>query len=434
MNENQQKAFLAVQRGQHVFITGEAGTGKSFTINKIVQWLKTTRKPFGLTALTGTAAVTIQGRTLHSFLGLGLGTKSATDLTLYAKAKNKPLVKKLQALKTLIIDEISMLSDKLFLVIHEYLQNLRQNTEPFGGVQLVLCGDMAQLPPINADFVFVTDLWKSLNITTVMLTQMIRQEHGSALANMLSELRWGICSDSTLEQLQVLKNPFFGEIQPTILYSKNINVDSINVDNYRKLIKDGATEKIYTTSYSPDKYTSTWASSLNIPEEVRLCVGAQVILTFNLSVEDGLCNGSRGMITGFDGDGPIVLFKKGDQIIIEDRTIENEENSKMWVRYCPLKLAWALTIHKSQSMTLDAAVLDIGPSIFEYGQAYTALSRIRNVESVKIINVSKEAFKTHPDVLQFYGKKEMDRCLNCNGEVYYSQNQECNKCKFLKNV
>ena len=200
--------------------------------------------------------------------------------------------------------------------------------------------------------------------------------------------------------------PEFGEIKPTILYSKNINVDSINQTEYDKLKKSGAIEKHYETLFSDNKYTKNWAESLKIPEKLSLCVGTQVMLIVNLAVDQGFANGSRGMVTGFSAENePIVLFKNGDQLIIEPWMFTDDNDEEIWCRSIPLRLAYAMTIHKSQSMTLDAAVVDLGPSIFEYGQAYVALSRVRDLKSVKVLNILQSSFQTNEDVIKFYKER-----------------------------
>ena len=188
---------------------------------------------------------------------------------------------------------------------------------------------------------------------------------------------------------------------PTILYSKNINVDVINEREYQKLLLSGAQERIYETAYSQNRYVKTWAEALKIPEKVALCIGAQVMLTVNLSVEEGFANGSRGMITELRDEGPVVLFKNGEQVLLE-YWIYTDEDEDIWASAIPLKLAYALTIHKSQSMTLDALSADLGPTIFEYGQAYVALSRVRDLKSLKILNILKSSFQAHEDVIKFY--------------------------------
>ena len=411
MNEDQQRVLDTVKSGASVFISGSAGVGKSFTIENIVQWCKRTDKTVGVTALTGMAAITISGRTLHSFLGIGLAKKSAYELYLYVRKKYPQTVLKLNALKILIIDEVSMLSRELFDKVAEYLQHIRKNYKPFGGIQVVLCGDMCQLPPIDGEYCFHSEVWKKLNPRICILSRIMRQKDDAVFRQILEDARFGKCSDESLAILKAQRSQTFGEIRPTILYSKNINVDAINMEEHSKLKTE---ERIYNTVYSKNKHSKVWADSLKIPEAVAVKLGAQMMLTANLSVDDGYANGTRCMVTGFEEDGPIVVFKDGTQLVVTPFAYTDEANSNpedgdvISATSIPLKLAYAITIHKSQSMTLDAAVIDIGPSIFADGQAYTALSRVRDLSSVRIVNVSKSAFRVHPDVVEFYSVNSTD--------------------------
>lgn len=409
LNEDQLKAFEKVKSGKSVFISGSAGVGKSFTIENIVKWATEAGKAIGVTALTGMAAITISGRTLHSFLGIGLAKKSSGDLYHYVKRKFPATAVRLRNLNILIIDEISMMSAELMDKISEYLQLFRNSLRPFGGVQVVLCGDMCQLPPVDGDYCFNSETWKQLNPEICILSKIMRQKDDETFRNILEDARFGVCTEESLKILKAQRNQTFGEIRPTILYSKNINVDAINLEEYNKLMTE---ERVYSSTFSKNKHSKQWAESLKIPEKVGVKIGAQMMLTANLSPDDGYANGTRCMVTGFAEDGPIVVFKDGSQLIITPFVYSDEssnsdesktsEDDTISVSSMPLKLAYALTIHKSQSMTLDAAVIDIGPSIFAHGQAYTALSRVRDLKSVRVINVSKDAFKVHPDVVDFY--------------------------------
>lgn len=422
MNQDQQDVLNAVKIQKNIFLTGAAGTGKSYTIQEIVSWCRDAGKLIGITASTGTAAITIGGRTLHSFLGIGLAKQEAMKLYLAAK-KYPKTIEKLKLLDFLIIDEISMIPAELLDKISEYLCLVRRNRLPFGGIQVLFCGDMCQLPPVNGDYPFRSAVWGLLNLANHELTTVIRQESDAHFREILESARWGQISDEQITRLEAQRNQTFGEVEPTKLFAKNVNVDSINLEEYTKLRATGAKERTYFTIYATDKYSRVWADSLKIPESVPLCIGAQVMLTANLSVEDGYANGTRCMVTELRDEGPVVVFKDGSQLLITHWTVrdenerpprktqdrdddEEDDEGGVWVSYIPIKLAWALTIHKSQSMTLDAAVIDIGPSIFECGQAYTALSRVRDLDSVRILNVSKTAFRTHPSVLEFYGKSE----------------------------
>ena len=407
MNSEQQVIFNEVKQGSNVLILGSAGTGKSYTLNAIVEWAKKEEKKIGITSSTGVSAINIKGRTIHSFLGIGLA--KTTPYNMYTKSKkNSKLLKTIRELQILIIDELSMISAELFDKISEYMGLMRKINKPFGGVQLVLCGDMYQLPPVGGEYCFKSNAWNLIGLRVHILKKIIRQEKDEIFKSILENAKLGIVSEEHLKILKGKRNSEFGEVKPTILYSKNINVDVINQVEYEKVIKTGEKERVFQTQYIPDNdEMRAWAKLNNIPSELRLCIGAQVMITANLSVEDGFANGTRCMVSGFTLQGePIVVLKTGEQIIIDPFPFTDgggdEEDAERVVRAIPLKLAYALTIHKSQSCTLDAVVLDLGYDIFEYGQAYTALSRVRDLDSVRISNIRKESFKTHPDVVEFY--------------------------------
>jgi ATP-dependent DNA helicase PIF1 len=404
MNIQQLNAFDLVLRGKSIAILSAAGTGKTYTLMQIVKWANKNGKKIGLTSSTGTSALTLgngMAKTLHSYLHIFLAKKPVYEMVLFTRRKSPKTVEKLNQLDILAIDELSMISDELFDKVSEYISIIRKDPRPFGGLQLVLTGDMFQLPPVSGDYCFKSKTWKELNLKIVELTEQVRQDGDKEFQQILTEARWGRLSDESFKRLSTLPKPNFGEVKPTILYSKNINVDSINEKEFKNLIDSGAEQRCYETVFSDNKYTKSWAEALKIPDKTVLCVGAQVILTVNLSVEEGFANGSRGMITELREEGPVVLFKNGEQILLEPWLyVDDDEN--IWSSAIPLKLAYALTIHKSQSMTLDALATDLGPSIFEYGQAYVALSRVRDLKSVKILNILKSSFQAHEDVIKFY--------------------------------
>ncbi len=404
MNNEQLYAFSQSQKRKNIFITGAGGCGKSFTLNHIIKWAKERRIECAVTASTGCAAYLIQGRTIHSYLGIGLAKKTAKELADYIKYKKPFIVTKLKVLEMLIIDEISMINAELFEKISEFLSIIRGSSKAFGGVQIILCGDFAQLPPTDGKYCFLSEIWNKSNIETITLKTMMRQSNDQRFQEILEELRWGLCSKDTLLLLKSLKNTQFKNIgiTPTILYSMNVDVDSINNGKYNELIEKGADNRTYNTTTSVAG--KSWALSLKIPEKIDVCIGAQVVLTWNVSQDDGLINGSRGVIIDFDFTGPVVRFVNGQERIIENIKIVDQDDPALTISFMPIKLAYALTIHKSQGMTLDSVILDLGDSIFEYGQAYTAISRVRNLESIKIIDVKRKSFKTHKDVLAFYNK------------------------------
>lgn len=405
MNVEQQAVLEAVKKGLNVFITGSAGTGKSYTIVEIIKWGRSQGFEVAVTASTGTAAYLLRGKTIHSYLGIGLAKKSASDLARYILDNKKFIAKRIRDLDILIIDEVSMIDSELLDKISEVLSLVRGSKKAFGGVQTVLCGDFCQLPAINGKYCFLAQEWQRANIKIIMLKQLMRQSKDQEFASILEEVRWGKCSKETRKRLSSLKDTVFkGGVIPTILYSMNVDVDSMNQKRFQELVDKGAVVKRCVTTYSEGLGGKAWADAMKIHDSMDLCEGAQVVLTWNLDQEAGLVNGSRGVVMEVTDKGTNVRFTNGMEVLIEPFKMSQEDDVSVWVKFMPLKLAYALTVHKSQGMTLDAVVLDLGSSIFEYGQAYTALSRARNLASVCILNVRASSFKVHKDVLDFYGK------------------------------
>jgi len=305
-----------------------------------------------------------------------------------------------------------MLDKELLEKISAYLCLLRRNSSPFGGIQIVLTGDFCQLEPVNGEYCFLSDLWKTINLKTIYLHKLVRQDGDTEFQKMLSKLRYGRCTEKIYQRLLSLKNTEFGDVKPTKLYPKNINVDKINTQEYNKLIESGAKMIKYTAvlpTKAKDKEKATkWINSLELPESVEICVGAQVVLLVNLDQDNGLVNGTRGVV--IDVLSKSVLIKRVNNTICEIPLYKttNSEDDSLSVSYMPLKLAYALTIHRSQGMTLDAVEIDIGTNIFAAGQAYTALSRAQNLKSVRIVAVAKNSFIVNSKVLEFYEKIEDD--------------------------
>ena len=406
MNSDQLKAYNAVKNGENVFLSGSSGTGKSYTCLSIIEWARQQHKYIGVTSSTGTSAILINGKTIHSFLGIGLAKKIAADLFTRTYRTNKKTIQRLLDLELLIIDEISMISAELLEKISQYLSIIRDDTTPFGGIQVVLVGDFAQLRSVEGDYCFKADVWKRANIITVDLEKSMRQKDDKEFQDMLEELRWGRCTKDILRKLKSLKNTEFPEgIVPTILYAVNKDVDTINDHEMKKLLDAGATSCSYKSIYSRNHNVENWAKSLKLPETIKLCVGAQVLLTMNVDLDRGLANGSRGVVVGLNHNSVVVRFVSGLVTTIDNYTYKDDADESMWMVFMPLKLAWAITIHRSQGATLDAVVLDLGDSVFTYGMAYVALSRVRNLQSVKIIDVKAKSFRTHPDVMTFYNKQ-----------------------------
>ena len=401
-----------------IFLTGPAGTGKTVTLNAIVSEAKLRRVKHGVTALTGSAAFLLGGKTLHSFLGIGLGKKDAKMMA--AKTmRNAKRLEKLRDLEMLVIDEISMWDKELFEKISTYLQIIRRCQLPFGGVQLILCGDMCQLQSVQGEYCFLSKEWDRLGAQPMLLTKIFRQKDAEFM-DMLSELRYGRCSRQVLERLRACKHTTFPKgIIPTRMYSLNIDVDRINKEEFAALNEgnsEGCALKYVTKYNKTSSFASTWtqhevkrwADASGIPEHLELCPGTQVVITWNIG-EIGVVNGTRGVVEKVAQDRVSVrtlnrtLDGATGIVDVQPITVHMEDDPTASVTFMPLKHAWAISIHKSQGMTLDCVEIDLGSSIFAYGQAYTALSRARNIESVRITDVKTTSFRTHPAVLGLYG-------------------------------
>lgn len=423
LNFEQASALKSFKSGKNIFLTGPAGTGKSVTLSKIKDHCESTGLQFGITGTTGTAAFLIGGKTLHSFLGIGLAKESAKEIFEYVRYKLSHIAKKLRELQVLIVDEISMLDIELFDKISEYLCYMRKNTRPFGGLQIVLTGDFCQLKPVSGDYCFTSSLWTVLKLKTVYLHKLIRQDGDLVFQSMLTKLRYGKCSQKTYETLLSLSDKDFGEIKPTILYPLNVDVDKINKLESEKLIKSNAKRMKYEIEYpklskNKDK-TIRWIKSLDLPETSEFSVGDQVVVTANIDQDSGIINGTRGIIVDVKTRSVMIKRINGSIFDIKYHKSICAEDKDIYVCYLPVKLAYALSIHRSQGMTIDALEIDIGSKIFAPGQAYTAISRAMSLNSIKIKNISKKSFIVDPSVIEFY--KTIETNLKITHEKYITK-------------
>jgi ATP-dependent DNA helicase PIF1 len=388
MNPEQQNALDDVMDGNNVFITGGAGVGKSYLVNEIVEHTP----GIAPCAMTGCAAMLINGTTLHSHLGIGLGKETAQKLAMMVR-KYVGVYQRVLCMKTLLIDEVSMLSDELFEKVSEFLKIIKKSKKPFGGVQLVMVGDPFQLCPVQGAYCFTSPVWKECQFVTHKLETNMRQKGDPLFKEILDRVRFGGCNAKDLAVLESLRDTQFPEgIKPTRLYSKNVSVDAINIS---ELLELGGQTHEFTTKIVGDA-ARKWATTNRIPEKVCLCVGAQVLCTRNFP-ELGLANGSRGVITVMDVNG--VIFKKLSGHCVRVNYFDVPLDMVNHLQYLPIKLAWAMTIHSAQGMTIDALEVDLGRDIFAFGQAYTGLSRATSLSSVRIINILPTSFVTSPIVL-----------------------------------
>lgn len=429
LNSEQEAAFQAVRNGKNIFLTGPAGAGKSHLIRHIVKWAESMGKRVGLTALTGCAALLLGSgaKTLHSWGGIGLAREPA-DALATAILRTPKAKARWKRTDMLIIDEISMMAPDLFEKLDRIGQRVRANTRPWGGIQLIVCGDYFQLPPVTRGisgemltpgrFAFESPAWAGSQLTPVVLSKIERQTDPT-FQMALNECRIGTPSASTIALLKSRQGlDWKGNIiRPTLLFSRNADVDTINEKNIAALKQPlrmyDAETKIETDPADPapeiptgellDRIVQRLDNDANYAPHLELCKGAQVMLLMNKDIEAGLVNGSRGVIVDFRKDGiPIVQFLHGDPIPIEHQEWASSDFPCVRRLQIPLRVAYAISIHKSQGATLDCALIDIGSSVFEYGQAYVALSRVRNIESLYVWNLDPSKIRAHPTVTRYY--------------------------------
>jgi ATP-dependent DNA helicase PIF1 len=411
--------------GSNIFITGGAGVGKSYLTSLIVKNLRDTGMRVRVTASTGVAASLVNGQTLHSLLGLGLADKPV-DVLINMAMKRRKVVNTWRNMDVLVIDEVSMLDPDFFTKVDLVVSAMRGNNDPFGGLQVVLVGDFFQLPPVHprgrspdmAKFVFETDTWENLVDECVELTEIFRQDNTSVFAHTLRKIREADLDLDDIERLlsRVNTDPAHAKgVVPTQLYARRTDVAELNTTHLSKLNSLTSTTYDYTiettmpegvddavTRAELKKFASFVESTMQVPRSLELREGAQVMMLSNQRTT-GLVNGSRGVVVGWDGGNPVVRFKH-ITTTIEPHTWEFERESvgTVCVRQIPLQLAWAVTIHKSQGMSLDCAEMSLDHSVFEYGQAYVALSRVRSLEGVKIVKFDHRVIRADPRVRKFY--------------------------------
>jgi ATP-dependent DNA helicase PIF1 len=414
LTQDQQKAFDLMASGANVFITGLSGSGKSTVIKRFVDSFKNTRVCY-ITSTTGVSALLVKGRTIHSFAGIGLGTADAMRLC-GKVASNKKAVMRWKKATVLIIDEVSMLSPELFEKLEFIARYIRDDSRPFGGIQLILSGDFCQLPCVdNPDFCFECDAWAKCVPNTVYLCQIMRQSD-EAFQTILNEVRIGKLSSNTkqalLARVGVKLDNEMG-IKPTKIFPTNSQSAMVNDKELKKLFVQGDVNSYeMDITCNNEEIKEKFLKNSIVEENIVLCTGAQVMLLFNMDIDAELVNGSRGVVTGFTAEDslPIVKFLNGLEIIIPYNVWDVEEDGIVVLRACqiPLKVAYAVTIHKIQGCTLDYAEIDLS-NVFEYGQAYVALSRVKKLENLSLIDIDFMKIRCNPKAKKYYADLVTER-------------------------
>ena len=388
-------ALKIMKAGENVFLTGSAGAGKTYVLNQYIKYLREHEIPVAITASTGIAATHLGGQTIHSWSGLGI-KEEITKHDLEKIAKKKKVRQRLEKVEVLILDEISMISRKTLNCLDQILRFFKVSFEPFGGIQVIFSGDFFQLPPVSKErlnsrekFAFMSPVWKKLDLKVCYLTEQYRQSN-CTLTDILNEMRSGeisdVAQDLLLEKLEESREN--KEEFAIKLYTHNADVDRINSEELEKL--PGKTEMYFAKLSGKKEFAKFLAKSVLAPEVLELKIGAKVIFVKN-NPEQGYFNGTLGEISRISPDGwPIVKLNDEREITVKraDWSMTNEFGQILATfSQIPLRLAWAITVHKSQGMTLEKAEMDLSKT-FEAGQGYVALSRVKSWDGLKLLGAN----------------------------------------------
>ncbi|MDM1247223.1 AAA family ATPase [Acinetobacter sp. R933-2] len=397
----QETALKLMKTGENVFLTGSAGAGKTYTLNQYINYLKVRKVPVAITASTGIAATHMNGMTIHTWAGIGIKDILSDD-DLKRMKERKYLKEHLENAQVLIIDEISMLHAKQLNLVNQVLKYFKESDEAFGGIQVIAAGDFFQLPPVgkndekNRDkFCFMSNAWVEAKFRVCYLTEQYRQDD-SALNDILNAIRAQSIQAQHIQALQATKNQDIGDTY-TRLYTHNMDVDSLNFKHLNEI--SGKEHQFVAVTDGNEKLIETLKSSVRAPDELTLKKHAKVMFVKN-NFDMGYINGSLGEVIGFEEDDelgilPKVKLNDGTTLLVEPETwsVDNDAGKTIAsLQQVPLRLAWAITIHKSQGMTLEAAEINLTHT-FEKGQGYVALSRLKSIDGLRLLGFNEQALE-----------------------------------------
>jgi len=446
LNSKQQLIFDKYINKENIFITGPGGTGKTYLIKSIVAHAtahataKEEEQRFRVCALTGCAAILLEcgATTLHSFAGVGLATGTIQQVV-DRVVKNRHKKVNWQKIDLLIVDEVSMLSLKFIKILDLIGRKVKkQPNKPFGGIQIIFSGDFYQLPPVGNDkdpetmqFCFETPLWNETfpRENQIQLETIFRQKDKNYV-KILNGLRVGKITNNGIATLtNRVKKPDDDTLKPTTILPRRRDAEAINYREFSKL--DSATEKTYKTNVVSEKdlpLTKEQYKNLELftpqdreyelqyltdnimaEKELQLRIGTVVMCIINLNTESHrpIINGSQGIVVDFVDNNPVVEFTNGSKEVIAYHTWQSERLAGIAVKQLPLIYAWAITIHKAQGLTLEQAIMDIGENIFECGQTYVALSRVKSLEGLFLKSFDHKKIKINLKVKMFYSTIEI---------------------------
>lgn len=463
LSPEQRVAYSKFVRGSNLFITGPGGTGKTKLIHHFIQHAEDNKIPYQVCAMTGCAALLLgcKARTLHSWSGIKLA-KGPKDKVISYASRNKKVCNSIRGLRLLIIDEVSMMSQKIFEIIDELCREItKRRFLPFGGIQVIFTGDFYQLPPVGSyeepetmNMCFESPLWDTVfpPENTIELKTVFRQTD-PVYVDILSQVRRGYLDGEHIDLLngyirrEYNPDDHYGCV-PTKLFALRNKADHINNLMFSKIDKQCYESRYRTTtnnityldngkhipsnilrecaalsSEDVEKEIENLVKGMQADEVFQYKVGALVMCTKNISLDIGICNGTSGVIVNIlPGEPaiPVVQFTNGVKMNMPPIAWQSENYPTLSVHQIPLRLAWALTIHKIQGATLSMAEMDIGHSVFEYGQIYVALSRIQSLNGLYLLNFRPEKIRANPKVSAFYSRIQDE----VEQQVEYEQQQD----------
>ena len=437
LSPEQQLAFDKYREGENIFITGPGGCGKTKLIQLIAKHANINRQRCRVCAMTGCAAVLLglKAKTFHSWGGFGLANDSIEKIV--DRIMKSPMKKKNWVnTDVLIVDEVSMMSSKLFELFYIISMRIRNPNLLFGGIQVIFSGDFYQLPPIDDDFCFINKNWEG-SFKSIVLSKIFRQDNIDWI-NILNQVREGYMSKKSYKLLKtrVDKPLSDNNMFPTRILPRRFSVDNINNREMKKITGDdivyelalpspdnlSSKDKELSNSFSADQKIAeieSMKTNMVCLDKLVLKIGCQVLCICNLDMDSDnqICNGSQGIVVGFCDGGPdvvttnklpLVQFNNGEKRIIDYHTWRSEVIPEVGIMQLPLILSWAITIHRAQGLTLESAELDIGDNIFEKGQTYVSLSRVKDIEGVYLTHFNPTKIQVDLRVKDFYEKIKME--------------------------
>lgn len=409
LSEEQALALDLCESGENIFLTGGAGSGKSYVIREFMK--KKDHQQMPILASTGAAAVLLGGRTFHSFFGLGI-MEGGAQATLQRTLQNKNVMKRIKKVEGVIIDEISMIPGEALMVAELLSQEARGSKLPWGGLRIIAVGDFGQLPPVakygqKRDWCFLNEVWKKsgFQVCELKLNQRI---HNNEFLNVLDDIREGHLTEKVRNFLHERTKPHDEDHPGTRLFPRREQSESYN---QKKLAEINETELIVDSIYlGEQKYIDILGKSAPVPAQLKLKVGCRILFLKN-DVQKRWVNGTRGILVHYEADHLVVRKDGGREVKVEKMSfslLDADAHVKASVIQFPVNLAYATTIHKSQGATLDELWCDLG-ALWEPGHAYVALSRLRDPAGLHIVRWSPRSIIIDPEVKRFYDRADNNR-------------------------